>query len=102
MELKEMIGEIQDQVTRLRKAKATGVTVNYEKERLKNVLFNHADEILEAMAMADEAEEKIKILNLQLDDSEKDLADVEKELKELKAKTAVKPKNKAGANGEQE
>ena len=87
---------------RLRKAKATGVTVNYEKERLKNVLFNHADEILEAMAMADEAEEKIKILNLQLDDSEKDLADVEKELKELKAKAAGKPKTKAGANGEQE
>ena len=102
MELKEMIGEIQDQVTRLRKAKATGVTVNHEKERLKNVLFNHADEILEALAMADEAEEKIKILNLQLDDSEKDLADVEKELKELKAKTAGKPKTKAGANGEQE
>lgn len=105
MDIKKIITEIENQQMKIRKAKATGVNLNNERERMKNILFAHTDEILEALAMADESEEKIKILNLQLDDSERDLSEVEKELKELKAKAAETPekqrKAKVVTDGEQ-
>ena len=105
MDIKTIITEIENQKMKIRKARATGVNLNNERERMKNILLTHTDEILEALAMADESEEKIKILNLQLDDSERDLSEVEKELKELKAKTASVPekqrKAKVVTDGEQ-
>ena len=105
MDIKTIITEIENQKMKIRKARATGVNLNNERERMKNILLTHTDEILEALAMADESEEKIKILNLQLDDSERDLSEVEKELKELKAKVAVTPekqrKAKVVTDGEQ-
>lgn len=94
MDMKKMVKDVQDQAFRLRNAESTGMLVRDERERMKNVLFNYKDEILEALAMADEADEKIKVLELQLDDSDKELAELEKELKELKA--APNGKNVAG------
>ena len=83
MDMKQMVKDVQDQAFRLRNAESTGMLVREERERMKNVLFNYKDEILEAIAIADEADEKIKVLELQLDDSDKELAELEKELKAL-------------------
>lgn len=87
MGMKEMIKEVQDQAFRMKLAESNGIMVREEKERTKNILYNNMELILEALAMADEADEKIQVLELQLDDSDKELAELEKELKELKAAT---------------
>ncbi len=93
MEIKQLIQEVGDQAFRLKNAKETGIMVRDEQERMKNVLLNNVDAIMEALSVAAEADEQIKILNLQLDDAEQDLKDAEAELKKLKAekKTDGKP-----------
>lgn len=83
--LKQLIQEVGDQAFRLRNAKSNGIMVAQETERMKNVLINNLDAITEALRMAEEADEQIKILNLQLDDAENDLKNAEAELKKLKA-----------------
>ena len=96
MDLKKLVKDIQDQEFRLRGAEASGMMVRDERERMKNLLFNCKGEIMEALALADEADEQIKLLELQLDDSDRKLTEVTKELKELKAGAAPDSKKVAG------
>ena len=91
MDLKKLVKDIQDQEFRLRGAEASGMMVRDERERMKNLLFNCKGEIMEALALADEADEQIKLLELQLDDSDRELTEITKELKELKAGAAAEP-----------
>ncbi len=85
MGIKEMVRDVQDQAFRLKNAESTGMLLRDERERMKNVLYNYKEEILEAIAMADEAEEKINILELQLDDADRELKELDEEIKALKA-----------------
>lgn len=90
--LKQLIQEVGDQAFRLRNAKANGIMVKQETERMKNVLLNNLDAIIEALRCAEEAGEQINILNVQLDDAEEDLKKAEAELKALKEGKPAKGK----------
>ena len=65
-------------------AKNTGIGLAAAKEQMKNVAFNYFDELLAAVKEGATLTEQITALNVALEDSDKELA-------ELKAAAARKP-----------
>lgn len=78
--MKELYNKIEEQLFRMNKAIANGFMVNQEKERMQNVLFNNAQEICDALKQATEMEEKIAVLELELNDAEAELAELDQKL----------------------
>ena len=73
MDIKALSTKISDHAFAFRKAMANGVMVNRQIEATKNILYNNFDEIEEALRYAAEAEGKIKLLDLELNDAELEL-----------------------------
>lgn len=80
--MKELLIRIDDQMFRLNRAKANNILVNQEVERTKTILYHHAAQILEALRLAVEAEEKIALLEAELNDAEAELSEMDKRMKE--------------------
>lgn len=80
--VKELIGKLGDQVFAVKIA--DGLVKNRERETLKNLLVNNAEQIMEALSLAAEAEEKIALLEQELDDADKELDEKEAEIQSLK------------------
>jgi len=94
MELKELYEKIRSQNFNMRKGISNSVNHTPFIEQTKNVLFNNTDAIEEALKYAVEAEQKIQILEVELNDAEA-------EIDELTAKkTTAKNKKKAADAGE--
>ena len=96
MDIKELKSKIAEQAFRLQGAKANGFMINQETERMKNILMNNLDDIVEALKFADEAQAKT--------DREfvEELEEKDDEIAALKAKLEKKPngKNVAGKRAE--
>ena len=90
MELKELYEKIRSQNFNLRRGLANSVNHTPFIEQTKNVLYNNTDAIEEALKFAVDAENKIKILEVELNDAEA-------EIDELTAKTKTTAKNKKKA-----
>lgn len=80
----ELKAKLADQLFRLEKAKSTGFMVNQETDRMRNILMNNAKEIVEALEIAEDAEERIMILEAEIEDADEELSKLDDEIKQLK------------------
>lgn len=96
MNIKELRDKLSEQAFNLEKAKSRGMMVNQETERMRNLLVNNLDGIMEALDYAVGAEEKIERLTVEVESADAELLDKDDEIAELKAKLE-KPAKKAKA-----
>ena len=61
-----------------------GMLVNQEKERMRNVLMNHLDDIVEALQLAAEADKRVERLMAEVASADAELLDKDAEIKALK------------------
>lgn len=94
MTIKELKQAIDEQAFALKKAKTRGFMVNQETEKMRNVLVNHLDDILGALDVAIDAEEKIARLIVEVESADAELAEKDDEIAELKAAAGKKPAGK--------
>ena len=90
IDMKELKAKIEEQVFRFRKAKSTGMLINQETERTKNVLLNNVDGIIEALDYAIGAEEKIERLTVEIESADAELQEKDDEIAELKKQNGKK------------
>ena len=97
MDIKAIYEKISEQHFRLKRGLANSVNHSLYIEQTKNVLYNNLKEIEEALEYAANAEQKIQILELELNDAERELDEKDKQIKEFAAdKTTHKNKKAAG------
>lgn len=89
MNIKELRTRIEEQMFALNKAKTRGMMVNQETEKMRNVLVNSVDEIVEALAYAEQADEKIARLAAEVESADLELQEKDDQIAALK-----KPKSK--------
>ena len=92
--VQELVKTISDHAFRLRRAKNNGTMIRQEQESMKNILMNNVDQILEALSVAAEADEKISLLEMELDDADKELDEKDAEIRALKGEAGGKPAKK--------
>ena len=85
MQITELRDKIAAQAFTMRKAQSRGPMVSQETERMKNILMNNLDEIIEALNVAADAEEKIARLTVEIMSADEELQEKDDEIKELKA-----------------
>lgn len=79
MEIKELREKLSEQAFKLKKARANGTMVMQETERMKNLLVNNCDAIVEALTRVEKLEQEIAVLNMELDDAERELDEAKKD-----------------------
>ena len=96
--INDLINKIRDEAFQLKLAKSSGTRsdIAERKERMKNILLNNVDAIVEALSTAAEAEERIKLLETELDDADKELDEKDALIRELKSGSQGKGKKKGG------
>ena len=90
-DVKTLREKIEEQAFRWRVAVSNWTMVPQETERLKNVMINNLDEIIEALKMAEKAESRIAEIQESLDFAEAELKDQDDEIKKLRNTAAPKP-----------
>lgn len=85
MNAKELKEKISEQQFKLKKAKTSGMMVAQETDRLRNILVNSLDDILEALDMAISAEDRIECLTVEIESADAELQEKDDEIKALKA-----------------
>lgn len=93
MTIKELKQTLDDQAFALKKAKTRGFMVNQETEKMRNILVNNLDDILAALDVAIDAEERIARLVVEVESADAELAEKDDEIKALK-EAADKPVGK--------
>lgn len=83
MEIKELYEKIREQLFRVESARSKGMMVNAEIDREKNILYNNAEAIRDALAFAVDAEKKIRVLETEIDDADRELKEKDNEIKRL-------------------
>lgn len=89
MEIQQLASKLSDAKFELQLAHSHGAMVNQRKEGLRNILENNLDEILRALDFAAKAEEKIKVLEIEVQDADDELDEKDDEIKELKEQLAA-------------
>ena len=76
-----------------------GMMVNQEKERMRNVLMNYLDDIVEALQIASEADKRVERLMAEVASADAELLDKDEEIaalkKEIESKTGARKAKKA-------
>ena len=96
IDIKELRKKIEEQAFRYRNAMSNGMMVAQETERMKNILINNLGEIIDALKMAEGAEEQIKTLEAEVDSADAELKELDDEIKKLR--NAAAPKAAAKGN----
>lgn len=101
-DINELYTKISEQAFRWNHARSNGMMVNQETERLKNIVINNINNIVEALKYAAEASEKMAILEAELDAADEELKELDDKIKELQNAAASKPaaKGKTKAKAE--
>lgn len=97
MEIKELREKLSEQAFKLKKARANGTMVMQETERMKNLLVNNCDAIVEALTRVEKLEQEVAVLNMELDDAERELDEAKKDTP-VKKTTVKKKEVSAEAN----
>ena len=84
MTIKELKQTLDDQAFALKKAKTRGFMVNQETEKMRNILVNNLDDILAALNVAIDAEERIARLVVEVESADAELVEKDDEIKALK------------------
>ena len=98
MDIKKLYEKLSEQQFNMRRGIANSVNHAQFYEQTKNVLLNNFDDIVEALKFAADAEGKMKVLELELNDAERELDEKEAQIKELTASKTTK--KKSGAKNE--
>ena len=104
--INELYKKIREQNFQLRRARDNGVSQGPIVEQTKNILMNNIDDIENALKVAADSADKIALLELELDDAEKELDEKDAQIKELQArlenstgkKTTAKKRPSGAAN----
>lgn len=94
MTIKELKQTLDDQAFAMKKAKTRGFMVNQETEKMRNILVNNLDNILDALNVAIDAEERIARLVVEVESADAELIEKDDEIAALKAKLEKKPNGK--------
>lgn len=97
MEIKELREKLSEQAFKLKKARANGTMVMQETERMKNLLVNNCDAIIDVLTRVEKLEQEVAVLNMELDDAERELDEAKKDASAKKT-TAKKKEVSAEAN----
>ena len=100
MDIKELYIKISDQNFRRKRVIANTAAPGAVIEQTKNILYNNVDAIEEALKFAAEAEQKIAVLETELNDAERELKEQDERIKELTATKTTSKKKPAGARNE--
>lgn len=84
---KELLEELWSAKRKYDSAVSSGQPTGSARERLKNLLFTYAEDIVEALRGAEKLTEENEVLQSELDDAEH-------EIDELKSASSAKPKTK--------
>ena len=95
MDIKALYEKISEQNFRLKRVLGNSSAPGGVIEQTKNILYNNTNDIEEALKYAVDAEKKIKVLELELSDAERELDELEKQSK----KTTSKKKPTGNVNG---
>lgn len=95
IDVKELLGKIEEQAFRCRHAESNGIRVDHERERLKNVLFNNVNDVIEALKIALSADTQIRMLEASVESADAELKELDDEIKRLRSAAA----SKAAARG---
>ena len=95
MDIKGLYERIKDQNFECDRIISNSATPRVAVDQTKNVFYNHRKEIEEALKFAVEAEEKSKLLEMELDDYEAENKELREKLKAQEGK-ATKPKKASG------
>lgn len=93
IDIKELRIKIEDQKFAYTRAQSIGMMVNQETERMKNILMNNLAEIVDALKVAEGAEEKIKMLEAEVESADAELKELDDEIRRLREE-AAKPASK--------
>ena len=96
---KELYEKISDQRFTMRRGISNSMNHAAFYEQMKNILLNNLDQIVDALQYAAEAEAKINVLELELNDAERELDEKDKQIKELTAAAAKKTTGKKKPSG---
>lgn len=94
MDIKALYEKISEQNFRLKRVLGNSVAPGSMIEQTKNILYNNINDIEVALKYASEASKKIEILELELNDAERELD----ELNKAKKKTTAKKKPAEAVN----
>lgn len=97
MEIKELREKLSEQAFKLKKARANGTMVMQETERMKNLLVNNCDAIIDVLTRVEKLEQEVAVLNMELDDAERELDEAKKDTS-VKKTTAKKKEASPEAN----
>ena len=101
MNIKELSEKINEQAFNLKRGLANTVNPGPFIEQTKNVLYNNLDAIKEALAFAADAEQQLKVLELELNDAERELDEKDQQIKELTAEKTTPKKKKAAETADE-
>lgn len=101
MTIKELKQTLDDQAFALKKAKTRGFMVNQETEKMRNILVNNLDDILAALDVAIDADERISRLVVEIESADAELIEKDDEISSLKEELAKKPSSGKKAAGKQ-
>ena len=83
--INELYKKIREQNFQLRRARDNGVSQGPIVEQTKNILLNNIDDIENAIKVAADSADKISLLEMELDDAERELDEKDAAIKELQA-----------------
>ena len=84
MNIQELHDRIAGQAFTMNKAKTRGFMVAQETDRMRNVLMNSLDEIIEALDYAAKADVRVERMAAEVDAADRELAEKDEEIAELK------------------
>jgi len=100
MDIKGLYEKISEHSFNMRRGIANSVNHAAFIEQMKNVLFNNLDDIEAALKLASEMEKQINVLEVELNDAERELSEKDKTIAELTSKRTTSKKKNAGALNE--
>ena len=100
MDIKGLYEKLSEQHFNMRRGIANSVNHAAYYEQSKNILLNNFDAIVEALRFAADAESKVKVLELELSDAERELDEKDAQIKELTEAKTTTGKKKPGVKNE--
>ena len=95
--IRNLIPQIEEKLIQVKRAKARGSTPLPFKEKAMNVLYNHAEEIIDVLKDYTEIKEQYDVTVMALEDADDRISNLERRIKKLTENAAALAANKKEA-----